>query len=101
MTNTIANPQNRVGKTTLQVPKLSFGSAPLAHPSFLNKVPREEALNTVRYAVAKGLNFIDSAPHYGFGVSEMLVGEALKGTPRDSYILATKVGRLVELGVRS
>src|SRR5579859_472128 len=92
---------NRVGKTALQVPRLSFGSEPLAHPSFVKKVSREAALNTVRYAVAQGLNFIDSAPHYGFGQSESLVGEALKGTPRERYILATKVGRLVEPGVRS
>src|SRR5258708_3781033 len=97
----LMNPHIRVGKTTLQVPRLSFGSAPLAHPSFLKKVPREEALNTVRYAVTQGLNFVDTAPHYGFGQSEILVGEALKGTPRERYILATKVGRLVELGVRS
>jgi D-threo-aldose 1-dehydrogenase len=94
-------PPRRVGKTELHVPALGFGSAPLTHPSFMNTVSREEAHRTVRYVLSKGINFIDSAPHYGFGESEKVVGEALKDTPRDSNILATKVGRLVVPGEKS
>src|SRR5436190_1590789 len=40
-----------------------------------------------------GLNFIDTSPFYGRGMSEVLLGVALKGVPRESYTLCTKLGR--------
>ena len=39
------------------------------------------------------MNFIDTSPFYGRGMSEVMLGIALKGVPRDSYILGTKLGR--------
>jgi D-threo-aldose 1-dehydrogenase len=95
------NPTQRVGKTDLFVPRFGLGSAPLTHPSFTQTVTRDEAAETVRYALAQGLNFIDTAPHYGAGNSEIVIGQTLTGIPRSSYILGTKVGRLVNLGVES
>src|SRR5581483_10670398 len=47
----------------------------------------------VRVALDLGMNFIDTSPFYGRGMSEVLLGIALKGVPRDSYILGTKLGR--------
>jgi aryl-alcohol dehydrogenase-like predicted oxidoreductase len=52
-----------------------------------------EALNSVRAALDVGMNFIDTSPFYGRGMSEVLLGVALKGVPRDSYLLGTKLGR--------
>ncbi len=39
------------------------------------------------------MNFIDTSPFYGRGMSEVLLGVALRGVPRDSYLLGTKLGR--------
>jgi aryl-alcohol dehydrogenase-like predicted oxidoreductase len=50
------------------------------------------AVKAIKSALESGINFIDTAPVYGFGQSEKIVGEALKQTPRDKVVLATKVG---------
>lgn len=52
---------------------------------------KEKAISAIRAAVDQGINLIDTAPIYGFGHSEELVGEALKGI-RDKAVLATKCG---------
>src|SRR5450755_501278 len=44
-------------------------------------------------ALECGINFIDTSPYYGRGMSEVLLGVALRDVPRDSYILGTKLGR--------
>jgi D-threo-aldose 1-dehydrogenase len=83
----------QVGRTRLQVTRLGMGSAPLG--GLFEDVPEARALETVRRALALGLNFFDTAPLYGHGKSEMYLGKALAGVPRSSYVLATKVGRLL------
>jgi aryl-alcohol dehydrogenase-like predicted oxidoreductase len=80
-----------LGKTGLQLPILSFGASSLGQE--FRSVTLDEALASVRVALDCGLNFIDTSPFYGRGMSEMLLGLALKGVPRDSYILCTKLGR--------
>ncbi|XP_048506153.1 uncharacterized protein LOC105691574 isoform X3 [Athalia rosae] len=52
-----------------------------------------EAIRAIREAIKMGINFIDTAPWYGQGKSETLIGQAVKGIPRQAYYLATKVGR--------
>ena len=81
----------RLGKTDLQLPVLSFGASSLG-AEFRN-VTVDEALASVRVALECGLNFIDTSPFYGRGMSEVLLGVALKGVSRQSYMLCTKVGR--------
>lgn len=44
-------------------------------------------------ALRKGINYIDTAPWYGQGKSEELLGKALKDVPRSAYYIGTKVGR--------
>jgi L-galactose dehydrogenase len=80
-----------LGKTGLQVPVLSFGASSLGQE--FRSVTLDEALKSVRVALDCGLNFIDTSPFYGRGMSEVLLGVALKGVPRDSYTLCTKLGR--------
>lgn len=53
----------------------------------------EECKNTVQEALRSGINYIDTAPWYGHGTSEEILGECLKDVPRESYYIATKVGR--------
>ena len=81
----------RLGKTDLQLPILSFGASSLG-AEFRN-VTLDEVLASVRVALECGLNFIDTSPFYGRGMSEVLLGVALKGVPRESYTLCTKLGR--------
>jgi aryl-alcohol dehydrogenase-like predicted oxidoreductase len=51
-----------------------------------------ESIKTIRHALDIGINLIDTAPVYGFGYSEEVVGKALAGGYRDKAVLATKVG---------
>src|SRR3954452_10810689 len=84
--------QTRIlGKTGLHLPILSFGASSLGQE--FRKVNLEEALASVRVALECGLNYIDTSPFYGRGMSEVLLGIALRDVPRDSYILSTKLGR--------
>ncbi len=52
---------------------------------------RRESIATIRAALNQGINLIDTAPVYGFGVSEEIVGEALEGV-RARAVIATKTG---------
>jgi aryl-alcohol dehydrogenase-like predicted oxidoreductase len=80
-----------LGQTGLQLPILSFGASSLGQE--FRQVSLEEALRSVRVALELGLNFIDTSPFYGRGMSEVLLGVALRDVPRQDYILGTKLGR--------
>src|SRR5215211_6391824 len=81
----------RLGQTDLQLPILSFGASSLGQE--FRSVKLDEALASVRVALACGMNFIDTSPFYGRGMSEVLLGIALRGVPRHEYKLCTKIGR--------
>jgi L-galactose dehydrogenase len=81
----------RLGKTDLHLPVLSFGASSLG--AEFRSVTLDEVLASVRVALDCGLTLIDTSPFYGRGMSEVLLGVALKGVPRDSYTLCTKLGR--------
>jgi len=81
----------RLGKTDLHLPILSFGASSLG-AEFRN-VTLDEAVQSVRVALDCGLNFIDTSPFYGRGMSEVLLGVALKSVPRGDYTICTKLGR--------
>jgi len=81
----------RLGKTDLDLTILSFGASSLGQE--FHRVDIDEALCSVRVALDLGMNFIDTSPYYGRGMSEMLLGRVLPGIPRDSYFLGTKLGR--------
>jgi len=80
-----------LGRTGLELPRLSFGASSLGQE--FRTVDLGEAIRSVRVALDLGLNFIDTSPFYGRGMSECLLGVALRGVPRDSYLLGTKLGR--------
>ncbi len=90
-TNQKAIPRRPLGKTGIDLPILSFGASSLGQE--FRSVKLDEALESVRVALECGLNFIDTSPFYGRGMSEVLLGIALRGVPRDSYTLCTKMGR--------
>jgi L-galactose dehydrogenase len=80
-----------LGKTGLSLPILGFGASSLGQE--FRSVTLDEALRSVRVALDSGLDFIDTSPFYGRGMSEVLLGIALRDVPRDSYTLCTKLGR--------
>jgi len=80
-----------LGNTGISLPVLSFGASSLGQE--FRQVDINEALRSVRVALECGMNFIDTSPFYGRGMSEVLLGIALRDVPRESYILGTKLGR--------
>ena len=82
----------QLGKTHMKVSRISIGGGTLCS-SFYGQLDEPEAIRTVREAFKRGINYIDTAPFYGEGESEWVVGRALKGIPREAYYIATKTCR--------
>ena len=78
---------------SLALGRIGLGTAPLGN--LFAPVGEEEAVETARRALALGIRYIDTAPHYGNGLSEHRVGAALRGVARESVVLSTKIGRLL------
>ena len=76
---------------------LSLGTAPLG--GLYSPVTDDDAQQVIEAAWGHGVRFFDTAPMYGNGSAERRLGAVLSGKPRDAYVLATKVGRLLRLPV--
>ncbi len=81
----------KLGNTGLELPILSFGASSLGQE--FRPVSLDEAIRSVHVALDNGMNFIDTSPYYGRGMSEVLLGVALREIPRDRYYIGTKLGR--------
>jgi D-threo-aldose 1-dehydrogenase len=73
---------------------LGFGGAPLGN--MFAAVDEETAEATMAAAWQAGIRYYDTAPHYGAGLSEHRFGRVLRRYPRDSFVLSTKVGRILK-----
>lgn len=82
------------GNTGLNVSHLSFGASSLG--GVFRSVDEGEAIQSVHVALELGINYIDVAPAYGGTRSETVLGKALKGVPRDSYYVSTKIGKYTD-----
>jgi D-threo-aldose 1-dehydrogenase len=82
-----------LGRTGLEVTRLGFGGASIG--GLFSDVEDGDAIATVHHAWSLGVRYFDTAPLYGYGASERRMGGALADQPRDSFVLSTKVGRLV------
>jgi D-threo-aldose 1-dehydrogenase len=82
-----------LGKSGLPVTIMGFGGAPLGN--MYSAFSDDDARATVRACYDAGIRYFDTAPLYGFGLSEHRVGEALRGRERDTFVLSTKIGRLL------
>jgi len=82
-----------LGRSDLRVTVLGLGTGTLGG----HRVPvsREAADGIVQAAWSAGVRYFDTAPFYGFGRACRIVGDALREVPRDEWVLATKVGRLL------
>lgn len=73
---------------------VGFGSAPLGN--YLRPLSEEDCDRTLQAAWNAGMRYFDTAPFYGFGLSEKRIGRLLRGLSRKDYVISTKVGRLFE-----
>ena len=85
--------QRRVGQTELSIDVLGLGCAPLGG-NFVD-LDYGQAAALIQSAKDAGIGYFDTAPWYGFGRSERVVGDLLRGT---EYTLSDKVGRLLVPG---
>ena len=82
-----------LGQSAVNLSVLGFGAAPIGN--LYQAVADEQAVATVDEALALGIRYIDTAPHYGFGLSESRLGAALRKHNAEKVFLSTKVGRLL------
>ncbi|MCC6177970.1 MAG: aldo/keto reductase [Chloroflexi bacterium] len=87
-----------LGRTGLTVSEIGIGAWGIGGVMIVGGKPMSygaaddaEAIRMIHWGIDRGINFIDTAPAYGFGHSEVLIGQALKGR-RDKVIIETKVG---------
>ena len=84
-----------LGNTGIELPILSFGASSLG--AEFRSITLEEAMLSTQTAIELGMNFIDTSPFYGRGMSEILLGIGLKGIPREKYLLGSKLGRYSDI----
>ena len=82
--------RNQLGRTGLEIPGLTLGTWVFAGDQIWGPQDLKDSISTIHAALDMGLNLFDSAPGYGAGRSEEILGEALEGR-RDKAIIATKV----------
>jgi D-threo-aldose 1-dehydrogenase len=93
MTSATALPRREIRRTGVHLTTLGFGAAPIA--GLYNVVDEATARATIDAAWEGGIRYFDTAPHYGLGLSERRLGEALRDRPSDDVVVSSKVGRLL------
>jgi D-threo-aldose 1-dehydrogenase len=86
---------DRLGNGGLTFTELGFGTAPIGN--LYRAISDEEADAILARAWDAGMRYFDTAPLYGLGLSETRLNRFLRGKPRDSYVLSTKIGRLLRV----
>ena len=84
----------QLGTTSLKVTALGLGGATLG--DIQAAIPESQADATVEAAFESGVTYFDTAPWYGIGKSEHRMGHVLRTKPRDTFVLSTKVGRVLK-----
>ncbi|NOW48436.1 D-threo-aldose 1-dehydrogenase [Novosphingobium sp. SG751A] len=87
--NTI--PRRPFGQSGLTLPTIGIGCSDMGNRN--RPRPPQEAAETGHAALEAGLNWFDVAPYYGLGLAERRLGDALRETPRDDFVISSKVGR--------
>lgn len=89
-----AIPSTALAAAPLHVSQLGFGGAPLG--GLFSAVSDDAAFGALQAAWDAGIRYFDTAPLYGYGLSEQRMGAFLRTKPRDSFVLSTKVGRVLQ-----
>jgi len=85
-----------LGRHGPQVSRLGLGC--MAMSGMYGPADRGEAIATIHAALDAGITLFDTGDFYGMGHNELLIGEALRGVPRDDYLLSVKFGALRDAG---
>jgi D-threo-aldose 1-dehydrogenase len=86
-------PWTDLGSSGVRVTRLVLGTAPIG--GLFEPVSDDDADATLGAAWAAGIRAFDTAPHYGVGLAERRLGSFLASRPRSSFVVSTKVGRLL------
>jgi D-threo-aldose 1-dehydrogenase len=86
--------RRQLGGSGLEVSVHGFGGVPLGN--LYQKCSNEDAQATLLAAYTAGIRFVDTAPFYGLGMSEHRIGHIMHHLPRDSWVLSTKIGRVLK-----
>ena len=84
---------DRLGNGGLTFTELGFGAAPIGN--LFRALTDDEAHAVLTAAWEGGVRYFDTAPLYGLGLSETRLNRLLRDKPRDSYVLSSKIGRLL------
>ena len=84
--------QRQLGKTGPKTSALGLGAMGMS--GMYGPADRRESISTIHAALDAGVTLIDTGDFYGMGHNEMLIGEALKGVPRDRFQLSVKFGAM-------
>ncbi|KPL50941.1 pyridoxal 4-dehydrogenase [Prosthecomicrobium hirschii] len=85
---------DRIGNGGLTFTELGLGTAPFGN--LYKAITEAEADAVLEAAWTSGVRYIDTAPQYGYGLSETRLNRFLRGVKRDDYVISTKVGRLLK-----
>jgi len=86
--------QRRIGATKLAVDTIGLGCAPLGN--LYAAMSDDDSAALTASAWEAGMRFFDTAPHYGQGLSERRIGDALRPHHGEEFVLSTKAGRLLK-----
>src|SRR5690348_1650227 len=81
----------KVGNTNLQLSAITYGAFAIGG-NMWGGTEKKEAIDAIHASLDNGVTTIDTAPFYGFGLSEELIGQAIKGKDRSKIQLLTKFG---------
>jgi D-threo-aldose 1-dehydrogenase len=87
-------PTRKLGRVDLHVTPFAFGTAPLGN--IFEPISEQTSQAMFDAAWDAGVRLFDTAPMYGHGLAELRTGHSLRWKPRDSYVLASKVGRVLK-----
>ena len=90
----VAMETRRIGRTAIEV--TAFGAGGFSIGNLWEAIAEEAAREAIDSAYGAGIRYFDTAPEYGYGLSERRFGDALRTRPRDDYVLSTKVGLLLK-----
>jgi len=83
--------EKKLGKSNIKISSIGFGGAPIG--DLFENLDDSLCQEILKESYKKGLNFYDTSPYYGSGLSEVRIGNFLKSIKREEIVLSTKVGR--------
>jgi D-threo-aldose 1-dehydrogenase len=90
---------NRLGNGGVTFTELGFGSAPLGN--LYRAISDDDAQAVLTAAWGGGVRYFDTAPLYGYGLSETRLNRFLRGKRREDYVLSSKIGRLLQVATET